>query len=153
MRKLDIFALSRGASPSICETGYQNVGIPQIPGNDRTTFTGLVSISGASFEGKKVSKMEQTKFFPIRMIHVERGGRFRVMSTTQPNASSEYSHWVGEWVVLQVTAGKLYTEMVCTVVAESDLAIRIRIADICEVEIYKEMIVGVARAWPMLTPS
>ena len=75
------------------------------------------------------------------------------MSTTQPNASSEYSHWVGEWVVLQVTTGKLYTEMVCTVVAESDLAIRIRIADICEVEIYKEMIVGVARAWPMLTPS
>jgi hypothetical protein len=75
------------------------------------------------------------------------------MSTTQSNALSEYSPWVGQWVVLKVATGKLQTEMVCTVVAESDSAIRIRIADICEIEIYKEMILGVARAWPVSTPS
>ena len=56
-------------------------------------------------------------------------------------------------MVLKVATGKLQTEMVCTVVAESDSAIRIRIADICEIEIYKEMILGVARAWPVSTPS
>ena len=97
--------------------------------------------------------MEQTRFLPNRMIHIARGGRFRVTSTTQRNTSSEYSTSVGQWVVLKVVSGKLQTEMVCTVLAESDIAIRIRIADICEVEIFKEMIVGVARAWPMVTPS
>ena len=60
---------------------------------------------------------------------------------------------MGQWVVLKVATGKLQTEVVCTVMAESDSAIRVRIADICEVDIYKEMILGVARAWPMLTPS
>lgn len=120
-----------------------------------TTFLkrDLLPISEASFEGRKVSKMEQTPFLPIRMILVQRGGRFRAMQTTQPHASDNYSSWVGEWVVLKVATGELQTEMVCTVVAESDSAIRIRIADISIVDIYKEMIVGVTRAWPMVTPS
>ena len=56
-------------------------------------------------------------------------------------------------MVLKVVTGKLQTEMVCTVIGESNKAIRIRIADICEIEIYKEMILSVARAWPTLTPT
>jgi hypothetical protein len=75
------------------------------------------------------------------------------MPTTQLNTLNEYSRWVDQWVILKVATGTLQTEMVCTVLAESDCAIRVRIADICEIEIYKEMILGVARAWPTLTPS
>ena len=56
-------------------------------------------------------------------------------------------------MVLKVATGELQTELVCTVIAESDRAIRIRIADLCEVDIYREMILGVARAWPTLTPG
>jgi hypothetical protein len=56
-------------------------------------------------------------------------------------------------VVLKVAIEELHTEMVCTVMAESDLAIRVRIADICDVDIYKEMILGVTPAWPVLMPS
>ena len=86
------------------------------------------------------------------MIRAQKGARFRTMQKIQRNSSDDYSSWVGEWVVLTVATEKLRTELVCTVIAVSDSAIRIRIADICEVEVYNEMILGVARAWPMLTP-
>jgi hypothetical protein len=75
------------------------------------------------------------------------------MAKTQPHSSDDYSSWLGQWVVLRVAIEDLHTEMVCTVMGESDLAIRVRIADICEVDIYKEMILGVTPAWPVLMPS
>ena len=78
---------------------------------------------------------------------------FRTMPITNLHSSGDYSIWLDQWVVLKVATGKLQTELVCTVIAESDTAIRIRVADICEVDIYKEMILGVARAWPTLTPG
>src|SRR5258708_34372570 len=78
---------------------------------------------------------------------------FRTMPKTSLHSSGDYSTWLDQWVVLKVTTGELQTELVCTVIAESDRAIRIGIADLCEVDIYKEMILGVARAWPTLTPG
>ena len=78
---------------------------------------------------------------------------FRTMPEMKLLSSRDYSIWLDQWVVLKVAAGELQTELVCTVIAESDRAIRIRIADLCEVDIYKEMILGVARAWPTLTPG
>ena len=75
------------------------------------------------------------------------------MRKTQPHWSGDYSSWMGQWVVLNVAIGQRQTELVCAVLAESNTAIRVRIEDICEVEIYKEMILGVVRAWPTLTPS
>jgi hypothetical protein len=78
---------------------------------------------------------------------------FRTMPKTDLHPSTDYSTWLDQWVVLKVATGELQTELVCTVIAESDRAIRIRIADLCEVDIYKEMILSVARAWPTLTPG
>jgi hypothetical protein len=124
-----------------------------LPEDEKPTSQDLLPISEASFAGRKVSKRGQTPFLPVRMILIQKGDRFRTMSKTQPHSSGDYSFWLGQWAVLKVATGKLQTEMVCTVIAESDSEIRIRIADICEVDIYKEMILGVARAWPMLTPT
>jgi len=75
------------------------------------------------------------------------------MLKTKIDSPENYSAWLDQWVVLKVVSEELQTELVCTVIAESKTAIRIRVADICEVDIYKEMILGVARAWPTLTPT
>ena len=75
------------------------------------------------------------------------------MPNAHSNFSGDYSYWLNQWVVLKVATGKSQTELVCAVIAESDAALRIRIADTCEVDIYKDMILGVARAWPTLTPG
>jgi hypothetical protein len=72
------------------------------------------------------------------------------MPSAHSNFSGDYTHWLDQWVVLKVTTGQLQTELVCTVIAESDAALRIRISDTCEVDIYKDMILGVAQAWPAL---
>src|ERR1700722_16714869 len=83
----------------------------------------------------------------------KKGVVFRPMPKTKLHSSGDYSTWLDQWVVLKVATGELQTELVCTVIAESNSAIRLCIADICEVDIYKEMILGVARAWPTLTPT
>src|SRR5260370_31567588 len=75
--------------------------------------------------------------------------RLRPMPNAHSHFSGDYSSWLGQWVVLKVVTGKSQTELVCTVIAESDAALRIRIAEICEVDIYKDMILGVAQAWPV----
>ena len=71
------------------------------------------------------------------------------MANAHSNFSGDYSYWLNQWVVLKVATEKSETELVCTVIAESDAALRIRIADTCEVDIYKDMILGVAQAWPV----
>jgi hypothetical protein len=72
------------------------------------------------------------------------------MPSAHSKFSEVYTYWLDQWVVLKVATGKSQTELVCTVVAESDAALRIRIADTCEVDIYKDMILGVSQAWPAL---
>ena len=73
------------------------------------------------------------------------------MPITKLHSSADYSTWLDQWVVLKVATEESQTELVCTVIAESDAALRIRIADTCEVDIYKDMILGVAQAWPALS--
>jgi hypothetical protein len=75
------------------------------------------------------------------------------MPNAQSPGSGAYSSWLGRSVVLRVAAGKLQTELPCTVIGESDAALRIRIAEIWEVDIYKEMILGVYRGLAAQTPS
>jgi hypothetical protein len=75
------------------------------------------------------------------------------MPNEHSHFSSDYSAWLDQWVVLKVATGESQTELVCTVIAESETALRIRIAEACEVDIYKEMILGVARAWPAQVPG
>jgi hypothetical protein len=104
------------------------------------------------------SRMQQVRRNQLSMILargtdgsriVEKGDRFRPMPNAHSYFSSDYSSWLDQWVILKVATGKSQTELVCTVIAESDEALRVRIAETCEVDIYKEMILGVAQAWPV----
>ena len=72
------------------------------------------------------------------------------MPNAHSNLSGGYIYWLNKWVVLKVATGKSQTELVCTVIAESNTSLRIRIADTCDVDIYKDMILGVTQAWPAL---
>jgi hypothetical protein len=85
--------------------------------------------------------------------NVEKGGRFKPMPNTQSHWSGTYSSWLGKSVVLLVAAGHMQTVLPCTVIGESDAALRIRIAEIFEVDIYKDMILGVEQARPAQTSS
>ena len=73
------------------------------------------------------------------------------MSDAPSHMAGAYSAWLDRPVVLRVVAGQLHTELPCTVIGESDATVRIRlrgisIADVWEVDIYKEMILGVGAA-------
>ncbi len=54
---------------------------------------------------------------------------------------------------MRLASGKLETELQCTVIGESDAVLRIRIAELWEVDIYKEMILGVYCDLVAQTPS
>jgi len=84
------------------------------------------------------------------LVSCSKGTVFKTMPKTKIDSPEDYSTWLDQWVVLKVATGKSQTELVCTVIAESDAALRICIADTCEIDIYKDMILGVAKAWPAL---
>lgn len=56
---------------------------------------------------------------------------------------SAYAAWIGEAVVLQVTAADLRVPLRGVIVGESDDAVRIRIGENWDVDIYKTMILAV----------
>ena len=56
---------------------------------------------------------------------------------------SAYSNWMGQPVVLQVAAGDLKVPLRGTIVAESDAAVRFRVGEGWDVDIYKAMILAV----------
>ncbi len=56
---------------------------------------------------------------------------------------SPYSVWFGQSVVLQVNAGDLRVPLRGTIVGESDAAVRFRIGEGWDVDIYKAMILAV----------
>jgi hypothetical protein len=58
--------------------------------------------------------------------------------------SNAYSIWLDREVVLQVVAGDLRVPLQGRVVNESSNAVRVRIGGCWDVDIFKEMIVGVA---------
>ncbi|HEX2715745.1 MAG TPA: hypothetical protein VHM88_26480 [Candidatus Acidoferrales bacterium] len=57
--------------------------------------------------------------------------------------TSAYSVWFGQSVVLQVTAGDLKVPLRGTIIGESDAAVRFRIGEGWDVDIYKAMILAV----------
>ncbi len=54
-----------------------------------------------------------------------------------------YEVWFGQPVVLQVSAGNLRVPLRGTITGESDEAVRFRIGDAWDVDIYKAMILAV----------
>ena len=59
------------------------------------------------------------------------------------NVPSVYASWVGHAVVLQVATGDLRVPLRGTIVSESEEAIRIRVGDTWDIDIYKLMILAV----------
>jgi hypothetical protein len=56
---------------------------------------------------------------------------------------SAYASWVGQAVILQVAAGDLRVPLRGMIVGESDSAIRFRVGDTWDIDIYKTMILAV----------
>ena len=56
---------------------------------------------------------------------------------------SAYASWVGQAVVLQVAAGDLRVPLRGIIVGESDSAVRFRVGDTWDIDIYKSMILAV----------
>jgi hypothetical protein len=57
--------------------------------------------------------------------------------------ASAYEVWVGHPVVLQVAAGAMRVPLRGTVVGESDDAVRLRIGEGWDIDVYKAMILAV----------
>ena len=56
---------------------------------------------------------------------------------------SVYASWVGQAVVLQVAAGDLRVPLRGTIVGESEDALRFRIGENWDIDIYKTMILAI----------
>jgi hypothetical protein len=56
---------------------------------------------------------------------------------------SVYRTWIGQPVVLQVALGDIRVPLRGTLLRDGDLTVRMRIGDGWDVDIYKEMIMGV----------
>ena len=67
--------------------------------------------------------------------------------------SSVYQTWVGQHVVLQVTTGELRFLLRGTIVGESEDAVRFRVGDGWDVDIYKTMVLAVEEDAMALIPA
>ena len=56
---------------------------------------------------------------------------------------SAYATWLGQQVILQVAAGELKVPLRGVIVGESDAAIRFRVGDGWDIDVYKPMILAV----------
>jgi hypothetical protein len=71
----------------------------------------------------------------------------QVQTTERPEGDdimpSAYASWIGQAVVLQVAAGDLRVPLRGVIVGESDGAVRFRIGEGWDIDIYKPMILAV----------
>jgi hypothetical protein len=56
---------------------------------------------------------------------------------------SAYTTWLGQQVILQVAAGELRVPLRGVIVGESDAAVRFRVGDGWDIDVYKPMILAV----------
>jgi hypothetical protein len=56
---------------------------------------------------------------------------------------SAYTTWLGQQVILQVAAGELKVPLRGVIVGESDTAVRFRVGDGWDIDVYKPMILAV----------
>jgi|HubBroStandDraft_6_1064221.scaffolds.fasta_scaffold2154459_1 hypothetical protein len=68
------------------------------------------------------------------------------MHEEQTTFSGNYSTWFGKPVLLHVATAGFLTSLNCVIVAESDAALRIRIANLWDVDLFKEMVLAVEAA-------
>jgi hypothetical protein len=68
------------------------------------------------------------------------------MHKEQTTVSGNYSTWLGKPVLLHVATGGFLTSLNCVIVGESDAALRIRIANLWDVDLFKEMVLAIEAA-------
>jgi hypothetical protein len=68
------------------------------------------------------------------------------MQKEQATSLGNYSTWLDKPVLLHVATGGFLTALNCVIVGESDAALRIRIANVWDTDIYKEMVLAVEPA-------
>jgi hypothetical protein len=67
----------------------------------------------------------------------------RILSAEGKEMQSVYQAWVGQQVVLQVATGELRVPLRGTIVGESEDAVRFRVGDGWDVDVFKNMILAV----------
>jgi len=60
-----------------------------------------------------------------------------------------YENWMGQTVILRVIAGNLRVPLRGRLVSESNDAVRLRISDSWDVDIFKSMVVGIEQDNPV----
>ena len=68
------------------------------------------------------------------------------MQKEQTTFSGNYSTWLNKAVLLHFATGGFLTSLNCVIVGESDAALRIRIANLWDVDLFKEMVLAVEPA-------
>jgi hypothetical protein len=66
--------------------------------------------------------------------------------------SGAYSSWFGKPVALRVDAREFHTIVTCTIVGESDVALRVCVGGNWVVEIFKDMILSIEESQPGFAP-
>ena len=65
------------------------------------------------------------------------------MRKQQNTLSGNYSRWLNKPVLLHVATGGLLTVLNCMIVSESNATLQVRIGNLWDVDVFKEMIVAV----------
>jgi hypothetical protein len=75
------------------------------------------------------------------------------MQKEQSTSSGNYSTWLDKPVLLHVATEGFLTALMCMIVSESDATLRIRVADLWDFDIYKEMVLAVELAFRSEKPA
>lgn len=81
--------------------------------------------------------------FPVTASLRRIGSRYAFTLRGINLVESAYAVWLGQPVVLQVTAGDLTVPLRGTIIGESSAAVRFRVGEGWDVDIYKAMILAV----------
>jgi hypothetical protein len=65
------------------------------------------------------------------------------MQEVRGTLSGNYSTWLDKPVLLHIATEGFLTALVCIIVSESDATLRIRVADLWDFDIFKEMVLAV----------
>jgi len=68
------------------------------------------------------------------------------MQEAQIACSGNYSSWLNKPVLLHVVTGGSLTALKCVIVGESKAVLRVRVANLWDIDLFKEMILAVEAA-------
>jgi hypothetical protein len=75
------------------------------------------------------------------------------MQEAQSTLSGNYATWLDKPVLLHIATEGFLTALVCMIISESDATLRIRVADLWDFDIFKEMVLAVELAFGAEKPA